>query len=222
MLIHKMIVLIFFWLSFNVSLIAQQDGAPIWNGRKCAVALTYDDALNAHLDKVIPILDSLGLKGTFYLPGNATALDDRLDEWRAIAVRGHELGNHSLFHPCYGKSLQRDWVDPDFDLDDYTIGRIVGEVKVNNTLLKAIDGKSERTYAYPCGEFMISDVNYIDSIRNNFIAARTTERRFNHLDEPDLMQLGTFSVNGQTGEELIAQVRKARQQNALIIFLATP
>jgi peptidoglycan/xylan/chitin deacetylase (PgdA/CDA1 family) len=41
-----------------------------WKGKKCAVVLTYDDALNVHLDNAIPLLDSLGLKGTFYLSGN--------------------------------------------------------------------------------------------------------------------------------------------------------
>ena len=39
-----------------------------WNGKKCAVVLTYDDGLNIDLTNVIPALDSLGLKGTFYIP----------------------------------------------------------------------------------------------------------------------------------------------------------
>ncbi|HKZ66573.1 MAG TPA: hypothetical protein VJ111_09475 [Chitinophagaceae bacterium] len=38
-----------------------------WRGKKCAVVLTYDDALNVHLDNAIPLLDSFGLRGTFYL-----------------------------------------------------------------------------------------------------------------------------------------------------------
>ena len=36
-----------------------------WQGKKCAVVLTYDDAINEHLDNAIPVLDSLGLKATF-------------------------------------------------------------------------------------------------------------------------------------------------------------
>ena len=36
---------------------------------------TYDDALNVHLDNVIPALDSLNLKGTFYLSGYFPAVE---------------------------------------------------------------------------------------------------------------------------------------------------
>ena len=42
-----------------VSFAFAQEG--VWQGKKCAVALTYDDALNVQLDNVIPLLDSLGL-----------------------------------------------------------------------------------------------------------------------------------------------------------------
>lgn len=34
-----------------------QDKAP-WQTKKCAVVLTYDDALNVHLDNVVPLLVS--------------------------------------------------------------------------------------------------------------------------------------------------------------------
>ncbi|HNX78439.1 MAG TPA: sialate O-acetylesterase, partial [Prolixibacteraceae bacterium] len=42
-----------------------------WNGKTCCVVLTYDDGLNVHLDNAIPLLDSLGMKGTFYIPAAA-------------------------------------------------------------------------------------------------------------------------------------------------------
>ena len=72
----------------------------VWKGKKCAVALTYDDALNINLDKVIPALDSVNLKGTFYLIASSKAFTNRLKEWKVAANHGHELANHSLFHPC--------------------------------------------------------------------------------------------------------------------------
>ena len=53
-----------------------------WNGKKCAVVLTYDDALQVHLDNVVPALDSLGLKGTFYLIGNAPVVSTNISKWR--------------------------------------------------------------------------------------------------------------------------------------------
>src|SRR5205807_2373822 len=84
------------------SLSARAQDANMWNHKQCAVVLTYDDAINADLDNVLPALDSLGLKGTFYLIGSSPVVAARMQEWRQAALHGHELGNHSLFHPCDG------------------------------------------------------------------------------------------------------------------------
>jgi sialate O-acetylesterase len=35
----------------------------LWNWKKCAVVVTYVDGLNVHLENVLSLLDSLGLKG---------------------------------------------------------------------------------------------------------------------------------------------------------------
>ncbi len=87
-----------------------------WNGKSCAVVLTYDDAIDIDLDNVVPALDSLLLKATFYIIGASPVVAKRLDEWRRIAAEGHELGNHALFHPCDGSLPGRGFVTPDNDL----------------------------------------------------------------------------------------------------------
>ena len=69
-----------------------QNNAP-WRGKKCAVVITYDDAINQHLDNAIPVLDSLGLKATFYITGYSTSMQQRLNDWKKIATNGHELGS---------------------------------------------------------------------------------------------------------------------------------
>ena len=69
-------------------------------GMKAAVCLTYDDGVDIHLDHAIPDLNAADLHGTFYIPGRSTSLYERMEEWRAAAEHGHELGNHSLVHPC--------------------------------------------------------------------------------------------------------------------------
>jgi peptidoglycan/xylan/chitin deacetylase (PgdA/CDA1 family) len=66
-----------------------------WKNKKCAVVIIYDDAINEHLDNAIPVLDSLGLKATFYLTAYSPACVKRLKEWRGVAASGHELGNHT-------------------------------------------------------------------------------------------------------------------------------
>ena len=117
-----------------------QDKNP-WKGKRCAVVLTYDDALNVHLDNVIPALDSLDLKGTFYLSGYFPGCRNRLSDWSKAAKNGHELANHTLFHPCTGKIPGRDWVKPGYDLGSYTMQRLLDEVRMTNVLLESLDGK---------------------------------------------------------------------------------
>jgi sialate O-acetylesterase len=190
-----------------------------WNNHTCAVVLTYDDALNVHLDKVIPALDSLGLKGTFYIPGNAATIYKRMDEWRAASNKGHELGNHTLFHPCAGSPPGREWVNPDYDLDHYSIARIMDEIRVNNTLLKAIDGKDSRTFAYTCGEMNAGNGSFYDLIKKEFVAARGVKAGFETLGNTDLYNINAFTVNGQTGEELINLVKKDMESKTLLVFL---
>src|SRR5882724_4983276 len=99
----KFITVLLFALSMLLSQHADAQQANLWNGKKCTVVLTYDDALNVHLDNVLPSLDSARLKGTFYLIGSSPVVSDRMSEWRSAAKNGHELGNHSLTHPCDGR-----------------------------------------------------------------------------------------------------------------------
>jgi peptidoglycan/xylan/chitin deacetylase (PgdA/CDA1 family) len=205
-----------FWLVTPASY--AQDQRP-WNKKQCAVCLTYDDALNVDLDRVAPALDSLGLMGTFYVSGFFPSFKLRSTEWRAVAGKGHELGNHTLFHPCTGSLPGREWVKPDYDLNNYSIQRMVDEITMANVLLKAIDGKTKRTFAYPCGDSKVGDSSYVPNIKTDFVAARGVQGKMERLDAIDLYDIGSYMVNGQTGDELIALVKKAMEAHTLIVFL---
>ena len=206
-------------LLFLTSVPAQDNNAAPWNNRQCAVALTYDDGLNVHLDKVIPVLDSAGFRATFYIPANSPALNQRLDEWKAIADRGHELGNHTLFHPCMGKSHGRMWVSTEYDLDNYTLKRMIDEIRLANTFLRAIDGKTKRTFAFTCGDRMIGDSSFVDSIRNDFVAARGVLPGMNLKESADLFDIRAYTVDGQSGDDLIKLVSEAVKDHALLVLL---
>src|SRR6478735_5782454 len=150
---------------------ANAQTSSTWNGKSCAVVLTYDDGLNIDLTNVIPALDSVGLKGTFFISDYFDGLKDQIFKWRKVADEGHELGNHTVWHPCEGGRQGREFVKPDVDLNNYTVARMVKEIKTMNNILKAIDGKTERTFAYPCGDMKIHDSAYLDGIKNDFISA---------------------------------------------------
>src|SRR6185312_2046007 len=117
-------------LLVTIGQIAKSQNAHVWNNKQCAVVLTYDDAIDVDLDNVIPALDSLKLKGTFYIIGSSPVVAARMNEWRLAAKHGHELGNHALFHPCDGSLPGRTFVTPDNDLSKYTVSRAVNEIRV--------------------------------------------------------------------------------------------
>lgn len=209
-----------FAIIYSVSpIFAQNIEDNYWNGKESSVVLTYDDATDSHLDYVLPVLDSLNLKATFYIPGHSQCLYQRMDEWEKLASEGHELGNHTLFHPCHGKSLNRKWVNPDHDLDDYTVGQYLDEIIVQNTMLKAIDGKNERTLAYTCGDLDVAGESVISHMKEYFVAARGVQNGLNHQGKIDLYNLKIQSVRGQAIEVLKTRVDDAIREKALLVFL---
>ena len=212
----RLFVISIFLFSFNV-IIAQT--STTWNGKSCAVVLTYDDALNVDLNNVIPALDSVGLKGTFYISDYFDGLKDQIFKWRKAAANGHELANHTVWHPCEGGRPGREFVHAETDLNYYTVGRMVREIKTMDNILKAIDGKTERTFAYPCGDMKIHDTAYLDGLKNDFIAARGVAPLLLPINKIDLYNIGCYGINGQTGDQLIALVKQAMASHTLLVFL---
>ena len=212
----RRLVLLVFILISNYSSYTQSKN--LWNGKKCAVVLTYDDAMSTHLDNAIPLLDSLGLKATFYLSGYFPGSRNRLTDWKLAAQSGHELANHTLFHPCAGKP-GRNYVKSDYDLSNYTMQRLLDEIRMTNTFLESLDGKKRRTFAYPCGDTKVGDESYVDKIKGDFVSARGVKDEMVTINKVDLFNVPAFNINGQTGEQLIALVKKATEENALLVFL---
>lgn len=208
-------LLIHYIVLFNAS--AQTDYT--WQGKKCAVVLTYDDGLNIDLTNVIPALDSVGLKGTFYISDYFNGLNAQINKWRIAAAEGHELGNHTIWHPCDGSLPGRSFVKPDYDLQTYDVRRMDNEILAMNNILKAIDGKSKRTFAYPCGDIKIHDTSYLDPLKEQFVAARGVKEEMLPIDKIDLYNIGCYAMNGQSAEEMITLVKKAVATHTLLVFL---
>ena len=54
------------------------------------------------LDHAVPVLHAAGFKATFFLAGLKVGAASR---WRAVGAEGHELANHTIFHPCPQRSF---------------------------------------------------------------------------------------------------------------------
>ncbi|TXH93159.1 MAG: polysaccharide deacetylase [Rheinheimera sp.] len=189
------------------------------HGAKAAVSLAYDDAVPSQLDTAIPQLNAAGLKGSFYLPLSADTLQSRLDDWRAAAAQGHELGNHSLFHQCAKSLPNRDWVSPDRDLDKTPASRLVDEIRLGNAFLQAIDGKTQRTFTAPCTDQLAAGTPYLPLLTQDFVAMKTTVGGV----VADMQKLNIYAVpvitpSDVTGAQLIAWVTAAGEKGTMVNF----
>ncbi|MCR4860676.1 MAG: polysaccharide deacetylase family protein, partial [Bacteroidales bacterium] len=109
-------------------------------GRKAAVSLTFDDGILDHYTLVAPHLDSLGIRGTFWVNGVSIGQSDSYAprmSWemcRELSDRGHEISNHSWSHP---------------HLTSLTEEQLREEVFRNDDAIEAATGKRPLTFCYP-------------------------------------------------------------------------
>src|SRR5438045_9031694 len=95
----------------RISFFCVAQTATTWNGKQCAVVLTYDDGLNVDLTNAIPALDSVGLKGTLYISDCVSGWNAQIQACKQAAIKRHELANHTLWHACEGGRAGRDVVN---------------------------------------------------------------------------------------------------------------
>ncbi|WP_010545897.1 polysaccharide deacetylase family protein [Sphingomonas elodea] len=190
------------------------------NGAKAAVVLTYDDALTSQLDNVVPALDAAGFKGTFFL---ANVDGAQVGRWRQVAARGHELGNHTIFHPCTKASYP---ADPRYVSEAYTPASMLREIIQQNVLLRALDGRPRHGFATPCGQSLAGGVDYLEDLRKaNLVpyvrgVVDTPADARADVAKADPMHIPSRGFGeGATAEKMIAYVREAEQGGGWAVFL---
>lgn len=77
-------------------------------------------------------------------------------------------------------------------------------------MLKAIDGKEKRTFAYPCGDQKIGNVYFYKQLENDFAGARGVSAGMQAAADVNLNDIKCY---------MIGLVKKAQQSNTLLVFL---
>jgi peptidoglycan/xylan/chitin deacetylase (PgdA/CDA1 family) len=177
-----------------------------------AVSLTYDDSLPSQLATAAPALARRGLSGTFFIED--VRPDD--DSWRQLRAAGHELGSHTLHHPCPRVNT---WVKPGFASEDYDVDRMTAELDESVALLRALGQSGPLSFAYPCGVMTVGEQHhsYVPLVKERFAAARGVQAvvamgGFDPYDTP-----GNFMTG--SGALLVARVKAAaRGPGGWVIF----
>ncbi len=190
-----------------------------WKNKKAAVILTYDDALDSHLDHVIPVLNETGLKASFYLPVDFLGRQGRTEAWVQAARQGHELGNHTMYHPCDGSLTGRSWVGPENDLSRYTHNRMMREIRSASDFLGLLDGHRDRTFAFTCGDRHTGEGSFADSILTDFAALRGITPGINTAENFDPTDVLALVAANENADRLIPMVEEAMAQNGMLVLV---
>jgi len=183
------------------------------------VSLTFDDARLTQPDVGIPLLDRFGVKGTFYVtPRNMT---DRINAWHAAVANGHDIGNHTLTHPCSGNYP---W-SRDNALEDYTLERMERELLDANAEIERLLGVAPRTFAYPCGQTCVGRGegrrSYVPLVAKHFRVGRGA---FNDIpNDPtfcDLACVASVDLDGATSDDMRSLVEKTTTSGGWLVLFS--
>lgn len=193
-------------------------GEHLWpEGKRAAVSLSFDDARPSQVDTGLAVLDRFGAKATFYVV--PVRVEPKLDGWKRLVASGHEIGNHSLRHPCTGNF---EW-SRDAALEDYTLPQMREELIQANRRLDEMLGVEPVTFAYPCGQTFVgrgrSTRSYVPLVAELFLAGR------GWLDETpndpmfhDPAQVSGMSMDGMDFPEVKALIEGARESGQWLVL----
>ena len=179
------------------------------DGRRAAVSLSFDDARLSQIDTGLALFRKLDVRVTFFV--KSANIQERLAGWKQAVADGHEIGNHTVTHPCTGNyafSLKN-------ALEDYDLRKMAEQIDGANEQIRKMLGVTPKTFAYPCGQKFVGrglDArSYVPLVAERFLARR------GYLDESanDPMVCDLSQAMGTPVDDMdFAQMKKVVDQVA--------
>lgn len=187
------------------------------SGKTVAISITFDDARLSQVEGGTALLDEYNVKATFFVV--PSAVEKRLEGWKKATASGHEIGNHSLNHPCTGNFL---WSRKNA-LEDYSLDKMRGELQEANQSIQRLLGVTPQVFAYPCGQTFVGrgteTKSYVPVIAGMFTLGR------GWLDESpndpafcDMAQLTGMEMDGKNFEEILPLIENAKKNNQWLVL----
>lgn len=187
------------------------------DGKEMALSLTFDDARLSQIDNGIPLLDAYGVKATFYV--SPDRMMERLEGWENAVKHGHDIGNHSVAHPCSGNFP---WAR-DKALEDYTLEKMNRELDSASRFIEETLGVLPVSFAYPCGQTWVGrgeeTRSYVPLVAAMFETGRTWLGE--GPNDPvfcDLARLTGMELDGKSFSEILELIEASRSQGSWLIL----
>jgi len=186
-------------------------------GKRAAVSLSFDDARLSQVDRGLPILDAYGVKATFYVA--PYRVEQRLSGWKKAVANGHEIGNHTLNHPCTGNFP---W-SREKALEQYCLEDAERELDEANAAIERLLGVKPTTFAYPCGQKFVgrglSVKSYVPLVAERFVVGRGAfDEVANDPAFCDLAQVTGIDMDGLNFEQVRQLVEQAVADGRWLVF----
>lgn len=166
------------------------------------VSLNFDDGWESAFTKAVPVLNSAGYKGTFYVVTEALGWDGFMTSSNVVTLsqQGHEIGAHTRTHP---------------DLTTLSESDLQWEIVGSKNDLNALGIGNVRTFSYPFGSFNNSVLNVV---KNNFEGARSTVTLFNTETANKYLLKSVSLTNDTSVTEVKGWIDQARRDGTWLIL----
>ncbi len=186
-------------------------------GKRAAVSLSFDDARASQVDTGTALLNRYGVKATFYVV--PAAVEQRLEGWQQAVASGHEIGNHSLVHPCSGNFT---WSQSKA-LEDYTLEKMRQELIEANDRVHELLGVKPTVFAYPCGHTFVgrgrNTQSYVPLVAELFASGRRwLDEMSNDPTFCDSAQLTGVEMDGKDFDEIRVLLEEAKEQGHWVVL----
>lgn len=186
-------------------------------GKKAAVSLTFDDARLSQIDNGMPVFRARKVRATFYVQPEYVAR--RVAGWKKAVKEGHEIGNHTMTHPCTGNyAFSRKNALEDMSLDD-----MAREIDTATREIEDMLGVRPESFAYPCGQTFVGrgrDLrSYVPLVAERFLTGRLwLGEAANDPEVCDPYQLLAVESDGKTFEELKPLLESAAAEGRWLVL----
>lgn len=188
------------------------------DGALAAVSLTFDDARRSQVDVGAPLFKRFeDAKATFYVLPDP--VEEHLEGWRRLVAEGHEIGNHTVNHPCTGNFA---WAR-ERAIEEYTLEDMYREMSEANRRIGQMLGMQPVSFAYPCGQTYVG--RGIDTRSYVPLVAQMFESGRGWMDEgpndpvfADLAQLTGVELDGKDFDSVLALIEQAKASGAWLVL----
>jgi peptidoglycan/xylan/chitin deacetylase (PgdA/CDA1 family) len=211
--------ILFFVMFTGGAVFAQQDSVGFsWpEGKRVAVSLSFDDARESQVLVGTRLLDRYGIKATFFVV--PSTMEKQLDGWKKAVANGHEIGNHTLTHPCTGNFA---WSRTNA-LENYTLEQMQHELTECNKRIQELLRVKAEVFAYPCGQkFVGKGINtksYVPLIAEMFLVGRSwLEEAPNDPVYCNFAQLTGIEMDGKEFDQILPLLEEAKKTGQWLVL----